>query len=283
MTAEATIRDIADTARWVAAYRAQESEREDAVFSDPLARRLAGERGFEIVRSLPAARRSGWFVVARTLLIDELILREVAAGVDTVINMGAGFDARPYRLPLPASLRWVEVDQEPLVRAKDALLEGETPRCQLERIALDLSRGDDRRALLARIGSESKRVLVLTEGLLCYLRPEDVRELATDLAAVPSVQRWVFDLISPTVLHGLMLRWGNTLREAQAPLTFGPGEGVAWFEPLGWQPLAARSLVKAAARVNRLPLLLRPAALLPELSGRDVGLLPWSGVCLLGR
>ncbi len=73
------------------------------------------------------------------------------------------------------------------------------------------------------------------------------------------------------------------MREARAPFIFGPREGVAWFEPLGWQPLAARSLIKAAARAKRLPLLLRPAALLPELSGRDVGLLPWSGVCLLGR
>lgn len=41
---EPVIRDLADTARWVAHYRAEESERDDAVFRDPLARRLACRR-----------------------------------------------------------------------------------------------------------------------------------------------------------------------------------------------------------------------------------------------
>jgi O-methyltransferase involved in polyketide biosynthesis len=40
-----TIASISDTARWVAIYRAMEFERPDALFHDPYARRLAGERG----------------------------------------------------------------------------------------------------------------------------------------------------------------------------------------------------------------------------------------------
>src|SRR5437773_1190282 len=39
------IRSVSDTALWVAMYRAYESERADALFSDPYARRLAGPRG----------------------------------------------------------------------------------------------------------------------------------------------------------------------------------------------------------------------------------------------
>jgi O-methyltransferase involved in polyketide biosynthesis len=42
--AEPLVRNIADTARWVAWFRAQETLRPDAVFRDPLAARLAGER-----------------------------------------------------------------------------------------------------------------------------------------------------------------------------------------------------------------------------------------------
>lgn len=37
---EPLIRNVSDTARWVAVFRAMESERPDAVFRDPLARRL---------------------------------------------------------------------------------------------------------------------------------------------------------------------------------------------------------------------------------------------------
>jgi len=47
------IRDVSDTARWVAIYRAMESERADALFRDPYARRLGGERGQAIVDALP--------------------------------------------------------------------------------------------------------------------------------------------------------------------------------------------------------------------------------------
>jgi O-methyltransferase involved in polyketide biosynthesis len=44
MSKAGPIRDISDTARWVAMYRAIESERPDARFRDPFAGRLAGER-----------------------------------------------------------------------------------------------------------------------------------------------------------------------------------------------------------------------------------------------
>jgi len=42
------LRHISDTALWVAVYRAEESERTDAVFRDPYASKLAGERGTQI-------------------------------------------------------------------------------------------------------------------------------------------------------------------------------------------------------------------------------------------
>lgn len=41
------IENISDTARWVAVYRAMETARPDAIFRDPFADRLAGQRGRE--------------------------------------------------------------------------------------------------------------------------------------------------------------------------------------------------------------------------------------------
>src|SRR5262245_58532812 len=46
------VRDVADAARWAAHSRALESERPDALFRDPLARRLAGEHGRSIAERL---------------------------------------------------------------------------------------------------------------------------------------------------------------------------------------------------------------------------------------
>ena len=62
------IRNVSDTARWVAIYRAIESERADALFNDPFARRLGGERGEAIVRvdSAAASRTAGrWWCAPR--------------------------------------------------------------------------------------------------------------------------------------------------------------------------------------------------------------------------
>ena len=49
------IEHISDTARWVAVYRAMETARSDALFRDPFAERLAGERGQQIVREMTRA------------------------------------------------------------------------------------------------------------------------------------------------------------------------------------------------------------------------------------
>jgi len=73
MSDEPLIRDISDTARWMAAYRARESERPDAVFTDPFARGLAGERGEQIANAIPFGDESAWAFTARTFAFDQLI------------------------------------------------------------------------------------------------------------------------------------------------------------------------------------------------------------------
>jgi O-methyltransferase involved in polyketide biosynthesis len=57
---EPLIRDISDTARWAAIYRAWETERPDAIFRDLFARRLAGERGAQIAQTLEAGNPNAW-------------------------------------------------------------------------------------------------------------------------------------------------------------------------------------------------------------------------------
>lgn len=139
MSSPNPIRHISDTALWVAVYRAQESERADAVFRDPYARKLAGDRGVQIAAGMPFAGRHSWSYVARTWLVDQIIEREVLQGTDMVINLAAGLDCRPYRMQLPASLRWVEVDLPDMLSYKQEVLAAECPVCKLERVPLDLT------------------------------------------------------------------------------------------------------------------------------------------------
>jgi len=279
---EPAIRNVSDTAIWAALYRARETERADALFRDRFARRLAGARGDAIAAQMKGHDRHAWAWVMRTVLFDRFIAQEIAQGADMVVNLAAGLDARPYRMPLDPSFPWIEVDLPGILDDKEAVLGEERPACALERVRLDLADESARRALFERLGARAKRALVITEGLFIYLTREQVGALAEDLAAPAGFRRWVFDLVSPGLLQMLQREVGASLDRAGARLLFGPAEGPAFFAPHGWLPRDVRSPLKTAAREKRLPLLLRFAAMLPESSGPQ-GSRPWSGICLMEK
>ena len=245
------LENVSDTARWVAMYRAQESERPDAHFRDPFARKLAGERGEAILREIPRARQMAWAMIVRTQVLDENILDVVrGSGVDLVINLAAGLDARPWRLDLPSTLRWVDVDLPGITEHKAKVLEGETPRCRYEAIALDLRDGERRRALFSQLCGESTRVLAIAEGLLIYLDPDDAGSLARDLSSA-GVKWWLIDLASPRLLKMMTKQWGKTLAKGNAPFRFAPPEGTAFFATFGWIEKRFFSLWDESRRLQR--------------------------------
>jgi methyltransferase (TIGR00027 family) len=216
------------------------------------------------------------------VLFDDLLREELRQGTDLVVNLAAGLDARPYRMDVAADLRWVEVDLPAPLDYKESILAGERRRCRLEHVRLDLADRGARRALLARLGSESRRAVVITEGLLIYIDAAGVGELAEDLAAVPSLQRWLVDIVSPGLLAMVRKQMGAQVAAANAPFRFGPAEGPEFFVAHGWRALQVRPLFHEAARYRRLPLWMRPFAWIPAANGRQ-GRRPWSGVVLLGR
>ena len=279
---EPLIRNVSDTALWSAMYRAAETDRPDALFRDPFARRLAGERGRQIAESVTGAVRADWAWVGRTYLFDQLIAEQLRQGVDLVVNLAAGLDARPYRMDLPSALQWVEVDLPGILDYKEEVLAGERPVCALERVRLDLSDVAARRELFARLGRRARRALILTEGLLIYLTADGAASLARDLAAPAAFQGWILDIASPGLLRLLQKNLGPRLSQASAALQFGPPEGPRFFEPHGWKPVEVLSPLKTAARFKRLSFGMRLFALLPEPQGRQ-GSRPWSGICLLEK
>jgi methyltransferase (TIGR00027 family) len=280
MSSANPIRHISDTALWVAVYRAQESERADAVFRDPYARRLAGDRGTQIAAAMPFAQRHSWSYTARTWLVDQVIEREVQQGTDMVINLAAGLDSRPYRMQLPALLRWVEVDLPDMLNYKQEVLAAERPVCAVERVPLDLRDTAARRVLFQRLGGEAKRVLVVSEGLIVYFEADGAAELARDLSSPFSFRLWVTDLASPALLKMLQKAIGGPLVEAGSPLKFAPREGPEFFARYGWKVLETRSLLHAAAKLKRLSFGMRLLSLLPDPAGRKPDK-PWGGVCVL--
>jgi len=246
------IENVSDTARWVAVYRAMETARPDAIFRDPFADRLAGQRGHEITDAMKNGRAMAWPMIVRTAVFDEIILDAVRnQKVDLVVNLAAGLDARPWRMPLPPDLHWVDVDLPGILNYKTETLKDEKPVCRYEAVTVDLRDLEARRALFTRLGARAARALVISEGLLIYLTPEQVGSLATDLHAQPTFQEWLIDLASPDLLKRMGKTWGKSVAAGNAPFLFGPAESTEFFRPYGWREAQYRSLWEEANRLHR--------------------------------
>jgi methyltransferase (TIGR00027 family) len=273
------ISNVSDKARWMAAFRAAESARPDALFDDPFADTLAGDRGRAIAAATPRLIRSGWWWIVRTKLIDDLIAESLKSGCDRVLNLAAGFDTRPYRLDLPSGIEWIETDLPEIVNEKQRLLKGETARCQLYRVPVDLADARSRSAFLADATSGARNAVVITEGLLLYLSERQVAALADDLRR-KEIGGWITDLIAPVIVRGMMRRMPSLNK---APMTFEPTDGVAFFERRGWSVGDIRTIHRYAGRWQRLPTVLRPVAYIPDCNPRKLAHLPWSAVVRFDR
>lgn len=246
------IENVSDTARWVAVYRAMETARPDAIFRDPYAERLAGAKGQQIVDAMPRGRQMAWAMIVRTAVLDEIIRERVRAGADQVVNLAAGLDARPWRMKeLPSSLRWVDVDLPGILDHKLGIIGDEQPVCQYDAVRVDLRDAAKRDALFAQLGAQSSRTLVVSEGLLIYLEPNQVADLARSLHGPPSFRWWAFDIAHPRLLAMMTKMWGKDVDTGNAQFKFAPAENTKFFEPLGWREIAYHGSMDDARRLRR--------------------------------
>jgi O-methyltransferase involved in polyketide biosynthesis len=154
-------------------------------------------------------------------------------------------------MELPPALRWVDVDFPAMIEYKTHELRAETPRCRYDAVAADLSNAAERREVLNRVAGGASRVLILAEGLLIYLTEEQVRALATDLAAMPGARWWFIDLASARLLEWMNRSWGKSVQAGTARFMFAPKEGTKFFDPTGWTEERFISSTDAAKRLNR--------------------------------
>ena len=238
------IQHVSDTALLAAGWRAMESGRSDALFHDPLAAELAGERGLRIARSLPDG---AWVVAIRTVVIDAFLRSAISSGSETIINLGAGLDTRPYRMDLPSSLQWFEVDHPSVIEWKTTLLRDETPGCLVGRFGIDLAERGPRRILLDKIGATSVRAVALTEGVISYLSVDEVGALADDLHSLPSCKRWVTEYLSERLLKAYSRH--QPLRTV--PVRFDPADWERFFIEHGSRVAEIRYLGEESRRLRR--------------------------------
>ena len=230
--ATVSLEGVGGTGLTVAAVRAGETARPDRLFADPLAAAFAAAGGLEPGDG-PAGRRGVGlrvWVVARTLFLDDLLAEATRRGCRQVVLLGAGFDARAFRLPWPIGTRCFEVDTPDVLGPKDQVLAAEhaVPGC--ERVVVPCDLRDDWPAALRDAGLDPARPTAwIAEGLLVYLAPADVDRLLDTITALSAPGSWLGLTMTTREARSFDDTRLRALRRSQAP-----ADPAGWLASRGW-------------------------------------------------
>jgi methyltransferase (TIGR00027 family) len=240
------------TALGIAQLRASESRRPDALFQDPLAEHFIAAAGNRLpwskpgshARSATEGRNRRWsslanYIAVRTRFFDICLQDACSAGCRQVVILGAGLDARAFRLEWPAGTTVFELDRPDVLAFKGAVISKLSARPRCRRVPVAASLEDDWRSALGQMGFQSEaRVAWLAEGLLIYL-PEHVVDRTLEQLTQASVpeSRLALEHVSREHLAGLRRVHDDPERAGfqglwQSAISMPP---IEWLGQYGWQ------------------------------------------------
>jgi methyltransferase (TIGR00027 family) len=227
---------VAATGLLAAAVRAAEADRDDPLFADPFAERLAGDDGRRLLADAVAATgQSPAEIAIRTRFFDEALLEAQRDGLSQVVILAAGMDARAYRLPWRPATTVYEVDQPQVIAAKDERLGDAQPRCRRVAVGIDLSE-DWPKALRSQGFTSSAKTAWLVEGLLQYIQAPAVDTLFARIDALSAPgDLLLYNVIGRSLLEAPFLQSTQQfMRRLGAPWTFGTDTPAALVDGRGW-------------------------------------------------
>lgn len=180
---------VAETQLWTLYHRAVEARRDDGVLDDPRAVALVDAIDYPFAERFGTAKRGFGLVQAlRVRAFDIEVKRFLAAHPrGTVVALGEGLETQFWRVD-NGRVRWLTVDLPESAEVRRTLLPAEDDRRRvLAQSALDTS-------WIAEVDT-ADGVLVTAQGLLMYLRPDDVRTLIAACAAAFPGGGMVFDAV----------------------------------------------------------------------------------------
>jgi methyltransferase (TIGR00027 family) len=258
------------TALGVAYIRATESARPDRLFSDPLASLFVEASGWAPAREQMSSHevQNGYWagllnwVVVRTRFLDDLLERAAASGCRQFVLLGAGLDARAFRLGWPAATLLFELDLPDVLGFKEEVITSSAavPACARTVVPGDLQ-SDDWPSAIVEAGFDPQQPTTwIAEGLLIYFSDEQNAALLERLSG----------LSAPGSAMGLTLRTasvyanGDEHDDAADPLastsnltsmwkSATPEDPVAWLASFGWQAKVSDGAERAVAYGRPMP------------------------------
>jgi len=255
--------------------------KEQRVIDDVLAARLLPLGAMIFVRFLRPRWMSDWIIglseksnpgiwgglLCRKCYIDEKLVAS-RNQIEAVVNLGAGFDTRPYRLPALSSLPVWEVDQRENIEAKEKRLRkgfGMIP-ANVKLVVADFDRDDLGSILAAQGYSAAKQTFFVWEAVTQYLTEQGVRATFDWLAKAAPGSRLAFTYVRKDFLDGkTFYGWESGYRQFVASKVWMFGmepedcpsflKGYGWriLEDVGYDELAAKYIVPTGRRLASTP------------------------------
>jgi methyltransferase (TIGR00027 family) len=231
---------VGATSLVTAAARALETDRPEGLLSDPFARELAGDEGFELLAlgatGLKAANGTPLYVVRHRFFDDFLIEVTATAALRQVVLVAAGLDMRAFRLDWPSDTQVFEIDQPAVFAHKNSVIEahGLAPRCTRVVVEADLRENWPHALTSAGFDLHCPTVW-LAEGLLFYLPEPAVHSLIQAAFRLSAPGSWLAaDLMSSSSGPPQQLR--DLFASLGAPFIFSTDQPAVLFSGHGWQP-----------------------------------------------
>jgi methyltransferase (TIGR00027 family) len=165
--------------------------------------RLAAVRNRMIRASENSAPGIWSGMICRKRYIDEQLIAS-SAQIDAVVNLGAGFDTRAYRLPALANIPVWEVDQPENIEPKRVQLRklfGEVP-AHVKLVPIDFDH-EELGAVLASHGySTAMRTFFIWEAVTQYLTESGIRSTFAFLGEAAHGSRLAFTYVRKDFLDG---------------------------------------------------------------------------------
>lgn len=229
--------------------RAMESEREGHLIYDKKAMEIVKEMDYDFTKAKEdAMMRNG--VVARTIVLDELVQNYVTAHPNAVvINIACGLDTRFYRVD-NGKLRWFNLDLPVTIEVRKRFLE-ETGRVSvLPYSAMDEAWAEEVHKTLdaeTDLDNETRPTLVIIEGLTMYLSKEDVQKIFAIIRKHFTAATVLVESMSPFVVKHIKEK---SIEASKAKFTWGVKNGRILAKELpGFEPVKDVSLVEGMKKL----------------------------------
>lgn len=239
---------VSKTAFYCTGVRMLDAESAHPLVGDTWAARFMDDEGrafFDEFRGFTIPNASN---VVRHHLIDERLRSRLTLDPRRrIVLLGAGFDARAFRL---TGGEWFEIDEAPIIDRKNAVAPTAQAANPLTRMTIDFAK-DSIADALAPLATDAPMTVVM-EGVIYYLEPAAVEQTLGTLQRLFPQHELLCDLQSDTFVR----RWGrpiiSKIGEYGARWRFHPADPVRHIERLGYRLESATSVALRAAELKRI-------------------------------